>query len=497
MMRSLLLAKLILLSLLSSIAISQTADGNLSYILLISSENPPTNLQTAYIGQDFSLVFAPNNLDYSALGAALFPDLPGDYYIINAKQDNKSESFPFPHKMLGDIVVFKSESKDMSELAKYGWGLTRLTPHPKVEFTQSDNSLPVVTSVDSDIEDMVSVITPQTTRQVIAELSAIPTRYSITEGCRQAEQYIFNKFSEFGLNTSYFTYVYSDVTMRNVIGEITGQSFPDSIIIICGHLDCTSESRLTLAPGAEDNASGACAVIEAARAFSGYQTDLTVRFIAFSGEEQGLIGSDMYAQYVQNQQQTVAAVINADMVGYSGSYSLDMHIFSDRQSWSLGALGAQIMADYSNLDTIPHYLSYPQSGSDHYSFASRGYKAIFFIDAWQGYDWYPFYHTTADTLGNLNLNQQSEISQVVTAMTATLVRPHFNSRFEPGDANGSGIVNGIDVVYLVSYFKGGPPPPDPILRADANGNCAVNGIDVVYLVSYLKGGPAPFRGNCK
>ena len=69
--------------------------------------------------------------------------------------------------------------------------------------------------------------------------------------------------------------------------------------------------------------------------------------------------------------------------------------------------------------------------------------------------------------------------------------------FVPGDVNANGEVNGIDVVYLVSYLKGGPAPPDPILRADANGNCAVNGLDAVYLVAYLKGaGEPPVLGDC-
>jgi hypothetical protein len=68
----------------------------------------------------------------------------------------------------------------------------------------------------------------------------------------------------------------------------------------------------------------------------------------------------------------------------------------------------------------------------------------------------------------------------------------------PGDANGSGDVNGVDVSFLVNYLKGFGLPPDPFLAADANGNCQVNGVDVVYLVNYLKGiGPAPVLGNCK
>ena len=66
----------------------------------------------------------------------------------------------------------------------------------------------------------------------------------------------------------------------------------------------------------------------------------------------------------------------------------------------------------------------------------------------------------------------------------------------PGDANNSGDVNGLDVVFLVSYLKGEGPPPDPYLGGDANGSCDVNGLDVTYLVAFFKGGAPPFAGNC-
>jgi len=66
----------------------------------------------------------------------------------------------------------------------------------------------------------------------------------------------------------------------------------------------------------------------------------------------------------------------------------------------------------------------------------------------------------------------------------------------PGDANGSGSVNGIDVVFMVAYLKGIGDPPEPLLAGDVNGDCAANGIDVVYLVTYFKGGALPFRGEC-
>jgi hypothetical protein len=69
--------------------------------------------------------------------------------------------------------------------------------------------------------------------------------------------------------------------------------------------------------------------------------------------------------------------------------------------------------------------------------------------------------------------------------------------FLPGDANGDGRVIGSDVTYLVQYFAGNNPPPDPLYAGDANGDCQVIGSDVTYLVNYFRGdGPAPVDGSC-
>jgi len=61
-----------------------------------------------------------------------------------------------------------------------------------------------------------------------------------------------------------------------------------------------------------------------------------------------------------------------------------------------------------------------------------------------------------------------------------------------GDANGDGVINSADVVYLINYlFKGGPTP-DPLWVGDVNSDGVINSADVVYLINYLfKGGPPP------
>jgi bacillopeptidase F len=62
----------------------------------------------------------------------------------------------------------------------------------------------------------------------------------------------------------------------------------------------------------------------------------------------------------------------------------------------------------------------------------------------------------------------------------------------PGDANGDGVVNSADLVYLAYYIFSGGPPPDPYLAGDANGDCTVSSLDLTYLAQYLYGGgPEP------
>ena len=67
-----------------------------------------------------------------------------------------------------------------------------------------------------------------------------------------------------------------------------------------------------------------------------------------------------------------------------------------------------------------------------------------------------------------------------------------------GDANADGNLIGSDVTYLVAYFRGLNPAPDPPFAGDANGDCSIIGSDVTYLVQYFRGiNPRPMRSNCE
>ncbi len=104
----------------------------------------------------------------------------------------------------------------------------------------------------------------------------------------------------------------------NVIAIQRGRLDPDRIVMMSGDidsrvtdpLDATSES-----PGANDNASGMAGVLEAARVLSQHEFAGTIVYAGLSGEEQGLFGGKILAQYARDQGWRVKAVLNNDMIG--------------------------------------------------------------------------------------------------------------------------------------------------------------------------------------
>ena len=99
---------------------------------------------------------------------------------------------------------------------------------------------------------------------------------------------------------------------------------PNRVIIISGHIDSrvTDVMNFTAdAPGANDDASGVAAVLEAARVLSKHRFEATLVFAALSGEEQGLLGGKIVADYAQAQGWRVEANLNNDIVGNSEGQS--------------------------------------------------------------------------------------------------------------------------------------------------------------------------------
>ena len=106
----------------------------------------------------------------------------------------------------------------------------------------------------------------------------------------------------------------------NVLAVQRGTERPDEVVIISAHIDSRASDAMDAvsdAPGANDNASGSAAVLEAARVLSRQRFPTTIVYALLSGEEQGLYGGRLLAQHAAAQGWTVKAVINNDIIGGS------------------------------------------------------------------------------------------------------------------------------------------------------------------------------------
>ena len=110
----------------------------------------------------------------------------------------------------------------------------------------------------------------------------------------------------------------------DVVAIQRGTGDPNRVIIISGHIDSrvTDVMNFTAdAPGANDDASGVAAVLEAARVLSKHTFDATLVYAVLSGEEQGLLGGKIRADYAKAQGWVVEANLNNDIVGNSEGQS--------------------------------------------------------------------------------------------------------------------------------------------------------------------------------
>lgn len=112
--------------------------------------------------------------------------------------------------------------------------------------------------------------------------------------------------------------------VMDIVAIQRGTTDPDRVIVITGHIDSRVTDPLNFtadAPGANDDASGVAAVVEAARILSKHRFPATLVYAALSGEEQGLYGGTVLADYARTEGWRVEANLNNDIVGNSRGQS--------------------------------------------------------------------------------------------------------------------------------------------------------------------------------
>jgi len=242
------------------------------------------------------------------------------------------------------------------------------------------------------------------------------TRYSTLQGHVTESDYAKSQFESFGLTTQFQSFSVGGVSTRNVIATLPGKN-ANQVYLITAHLDSTSDKK-DPAPGADDNGSGAVAVIEAARVLknSGLSFNSTLEFILFSGEEQGLYGSSYYVNHRETGK-TIKGVVNLDMIANNGSQG-DCDKFGYR-NYNGGNVISQKIVDINNqyqINLTASSVPSAETGSDHYPFWQAGIPAIYGSEC----DFSEVYHTVNDKTDKINFDQLTKTVKAVTAAVASL-----------------------------------------------------------------------------
>lgn len=194
-------------------------------------------------------------------------------------------------------------------------------------------------SVSATEEDLHQIATAPSDERIANDIQTLVdfgTRHTLSftqsnsRGIGAARRWLANEFEEISKNCGQCLEIITvgDIVsgpripnpteVVNVVAILRGSEDPNRFIIMSGDIDSRVSDPMDSesdAPGANDNASGLAGVLEAARVLTKHRFKASVAFVGLSGEEQGLYGGAILAEYAVDKNWNVDAVINNDMIG--------------------------------------------------------------------------------------------------------------------------------------------------------------------------------------
>ena len=291
---------------------------------------------------------------------------------------------------------------------------------------------PPANSPDAKLKRIVAPVSAAEMKRTVETLVAFGTRHTLStqtdpkRGIGASVRWAEARLKSYGLDTlqtcdvvTKLPRIPTPTKLCNAVAIQRGTERPNDVVIITGHIDSRVTDPMNAtsdAPGANDDGSGTAAVIEAARVLSKHKFPGTIVYAALSGEEQGLNGGKILADYAKAQGWNVIANLNNDIVGNScGSDKVcndrQVRVFSEGPRWQgrdelaaqIRSLGGENDAPSRNisryLDSLADRLAIGLDvmqvwrndrfgrGGDHTEFLNAGFPAVRFSVAVENYNW--------------------------------------------------------------------------------------------------------------
>ncbi len=312
---------------------------------------------------------------------------------------------------------------------------------------------PLFAYQNPDIKELITQISQDNVEEILAKLESFQTRHVLSSrkdsfGIDASAEWIHEKFVSLNPRLKVYFDPYeleaqgrmtNEFSLKNVVavlpGRLSGKG--ERIYILNAHYDTVArradgkfprDSFDNYAPGVNDDGSGVAALIETARVFSQYEFDATLYFVAFAGEEIGLVGSTLMAARLKEEGKNVEGVLTLDMIGniQGGNGIFDnkrIRIFSagpaDSPSRQLARYARRVGEAYfpsAYIDCIFRADRFGRGG-DHTPFVLEGWPGIRIMEANENYS---RQHTVDDTLENMSIDYCTRNIRIVSSILASL-----------------------------------------------------------------------------
>lgn len=287
-------------------------------------------------------------------------------------------------------------------------------------------------------------VSKENLRATLEHLATYSTRNTNTDECEKAVHAIADRFRAIpGLEVEVMPYdvkagrrIVKDRTVYQVVATLRGTT--EKRVIVGGHLDTinlTGDPMTVKAPGINDDGSGVALTLECARLLAAQGNFLnTLVFVAFTGEEQGLLGSGALSARAKTNKWAIEAMLNNDTVGSSAAKGLKdkkrVRLYSEEEATHNSREAARFIEwnARGKVKGVSPWLVFRrdrfQRGGDHTPFNRDGFNAVRFVEAVERLD---VQHTDKDLIEHIDFDYLA----AVTALNAHTLKTFANAEDAP------------------------------------------------------------------
>lgn len=282
--------------------------------------------------------------------------------------------------------------------------------------------------VVADVPALLSSVDGARAKAFVESLAFPRTSAGPAAARQQATDLVADTFRDAGYEPRFQSVVLEKTgnDMPNVYAEVPGTQCSDKVLVVSAHYDSITEGN----PAADDDASGMAGLFELARALKDHPLPVTVRLVAFSYEEDGLVGSRAMAARDAAAGTDIVGAVSMDMIGFTkpdidpltGLPATYLAMVADPSSAPLarafGAAAYTYVPEFAAASAIIPTSVLPDIfRSDHASFVRNGYQGLLLSDTANFRN--PNYHTVNDALDTIDWDFVRDSSRAMVAGVAT------------------------------------------------------------------------------